>query len=142
MVGADLQVCVFFFWLHFCGLQSYPRFAYFVWFWNLQFALPHVMGWDRYMNQHPKSLEKNSSRAVPQLMSTEWDRWWSRFISVNLIKGRLVACGAFYNFLLNLSPKMQELADTSATLCLIFFGIGALLFLLSKGGLNEYILYI
>ncbi|KAM7508149.1 hypothetical protein LguiA_018602 [Lonicera macranthoides] len=38
------------------------------------FALPHVMGWDQYMNQHPKSLEKNPSRAVPQLMSTEWDR--------------------------------------------------------------------
>lgn len=125
----------FFFWLRFCGLQSYPRFAYFVWFWNLQFALPHVMGWDRYMNQHPKSLEKNPSRAVPQLMSTEWDRWWwSRFISVNLIKGRLVACGcgAYYYFLLNASPKMQELADTLATLCLRFFCIGALLFYRQK----------
>lgn len=34
----------------------------------LQFALPHIMGWDRYMNQKQPSTEATPS-------TSEWDRW-------------------------------------------------------------------
>ncbi|XP_047327664.1 single-stranded DNA-binding protein WHY2, mitochondrial [Impatiens glandulifera] len=39
------------------------------------FALPHLMGWDLYLNpQGPKNIDQNASRVVPQLMDSEWDR--------------------------------------------------------------------
>ncbi|KAK3014799.1 hypothetical protein RJ639_009130 [Escallonia herrerae] len=37
------------------------------------FALPHIMGWDRYTNQLPKSAGENPSKGVSQL-DLEWDR--------------------------------------------------------------------
>lgn len=35
------------------------------------FALPHIMGWDRYTNELPTNIEGKSSGVVPQL---EWDK--------------------------------------------------------------------
>ncbi|KAK9270411.1 hypothetical protein L1049_025990 [Liquidambar formosana] len=38
------------------------------------FALPHIMGWDRYTNQLPASIVENRSKVVPQLLDSEWDK--------------------------------------------------------------------
>ncbi|CAI9754256.1 unnamed protein product [Fraxinus pennsylvanica] len=38
------------------------------------FALPHIMGWDRYTNQPPKSIDENPPRLASEFMATEWDR--------------------------------------------------------------------
>ncbi|XP_009598358.1 single-stranded DNA-binding protein WHY2, mitochondrial isoform X3 [Nicotiana tabacum] len=38
------------------------------------FALPHIMGWDRFTNQPSESISQSPSKVVPQLMETEWDR--------------------------------------------------------------------
>ncbi|KAK2968926.1 hypothetical protein RJ640_013457 [Escallonia rubra] len=40
---------------------------------TVPFALPHIMGWDRYTNQLPKSAGENPSKGVSQL-DLEWDR--------------------------------------------------------------------
>ncbi|KAK4337851.1 hypothetical protein RND71_042338 [Anisodus tanguticus] len=38
------------------------------------FALPHIMGWDRFTNRPSESISQNPSKVVPQLMEAEWDR--------------------------------------------------------------------
>lgn len=38
------------------------------------FALPHIMGWDRYINQPPKSIENSALMVDPRVKSLEWDR--------------------------------------------------------------------
>ncbi|KAK1396415.1 Single-stranded DNA-binding protein WHY2, mitochondrial [Heracleum sosnowskyi] len=38
------------------------------------FALPHIMGWDRYINQPPKSVENSAPMVDPRVKSSEWDR--------------------------------------------------------------------
>ncbi|KAK8698326.1 hypothetical protein V6N13_114450 [Hibiscus sabdariffa] len=39
------------------------------------FALPHIIGWDRLMNQSPKGIEGNPSKVNPkQHLNLEWDR--------------------------------------------------------------------
>ncbi|CAA2987124.1 single-stranded DNA-bindig WHY2, mitochondrial isoform X2 [Olea europaea subsp. europaea] len=38
------------------------------------FALPHIMGWDRYTNQPPKSVDENPPRLASEFMATEWNR--------------------------------------------------------------------
>lgn len=40
----------------------------------LQFALPHIMGWDQYTNQLPHGANQSSPKAVHELQSSEWDR--------------------------------------------------------------------
>ncbi|KAL1817441.1 hypothetical protein DCAR_0521871 [Daucus carota subsp. sativus] len=37
------------------------------------FALPHIMGWDRYINQPPKSIA-NAPMVDPRVKNLEWDR--------------------------------------------------------------------
>lgn len=51
-------------------LIHFPSFVYW-----MQFALPHLMGWDQCTtNQLPHRADKGSTRAVPELLSSEWDR--------------------------------------------------------------------
>ncbi|KAL2520321.1 Single-stranded DNA-binding protein WHY2 [Forsythia ovata] len=38
------------------------------------FALPHIMGWDHYTNQPPKSIDENPPKVASEFMATEWDR--------------------------------------------------------------------
>ncbi|KAL3830369.1 hypothetical protein ACJIZ3_019171 [Penstemon smallii] len=38
------------------------------------FALPHILGWDQYANQLPQNVNQNSSKPVPELLGSEWDR--------------------------------------------------------------------
>lgn len=38
------------------------------------FALPHIMGWDRFTNRPSESISQSPSKVVPQLMEAEWDR--------------------------------------------------------------------
>lgn len=38
------------------------------------FALPHIMGWDRFTNRPSESISLSPSKVVPQLMEAEWDR--------------------------------------------------------------------
>ncbi|KAK4708811.1 hypothetical protein R3W88_029736 [Solanum pinnatisectum] len=38
------------------------------------FALPHIMGWDRFTNRPLESISQSPSKVVPQLMEAEWDR--------------------------------------------------------------------
>lgn len=37
------------------------------------FALPHIMGWDRYTNQAPMSLNENPPK-ISQFLPSEWDK--------------------------------------------------------------------
>ncbi|XP_073159495.1 single-stranded DNA-binding protein WHY2, mitochondrial [Henckelia pumila] len=38
------------------------------------FALPHIMGWDKYINQHRQSANVSPPKVVPEFMDSEWDR--------------------------------------------------------------------
>lgn len=38
------------------------------------FALPHIMGWDRYTNQQPTNVDGNPPKVDPRVKSLEWDR--------------------------------------------------------------------
>ncbi|KZV37343.1 hypothetical protein F511_01211 [Dorcoceras hygrometricum] len=38
------------------------------------FALPHIMGWDKYTNQRPQSANLSSPKALPEFIESEWDR--------------------------------------------------------------------
>lgn len=38
------------------------------------FALPHIMGWDRFTNQPSERISQHPPKVVPQLMQAEWDR--------------------------------------------------------------------
>uniref|UniRef100_A0A5B7BHB2 Single-stranded DNA-bindig protein WHY2, mitochondrial n=1 Tax=Davidia involucrata TaxID=16924 RepID=A0A5B7BHB2_DAVIN len=38
------------------------------------FALPHIIGWDRLINQLPKSMDEDPSKVDPQLLDLEWDK--------------------------------------------------------------------
>lgn len=40
---------------------------------SFSFALPHIMGWDRYSSQEP-TMEENSANAGPRRLDSEWDR--------------------------------------------------------------------
>ncbi|XP_022861527.1 single-stranded DNA-binding protein WHY2, mitochondrial-like [Olea europaea var. sylvestris] len=38
------------------------------------FALPHIMGWDQYTNQPPKSIDENRPEFASEFMAIERDR--------------------------------------------------------------------
>ncbi|XP_075485635.1 single-stranded DNA-binding protein WHY2, mitochondrial [Primulina tabacum] len=38
------------------------------------FALPHIMGWDKYTNQHPQHASLSPPKVVPEFLESEWDR--------------------------------------------------------------------
>lgn len=41
----------------------------------MQFALPHIMGWDWLNNQQHKHREINSMRLDSRALDLEWDKW-------------------------------------------------------------------
>ncbi|KAL2893953.1 Single-stranded DNA-binding protein WHY2 mitochondrial [Bienertia sinuspersici] len=41
---------------------------------SFSFALPHIMGWDRYSSQVPNFKEENSTKVGLKSLSSEWDR--------------------------------------------------------------------
>jgi hypothetical protein len=43
----------------------------------LQFALPHILGWDRLTNQPqlPRPIEGHPSKVDPKFVELEWDKW-------------------------------------------------------------------
>lgn len=46
-------------------------------FFLMQFALPHIMGWDRLTNQQMQSngTVGFQSKTNPQILDLEWDKW-------------------------------------------------------------------
>ncbi|PKI55068.1 hypothetical protein CRG98_024534 [Punica granatum] len=38
------------------------------------FALPHIMGWDRYTSHQRPRVGENPSKVNPQMLDSEWDR--------------------------------------------------------------------
>ena len=41
----------------------------------MQFILPHILGWDRYINQSAKNTQESASMVDPRVKDLEWDRW-------------------------------------------------------------------
>lgn len=61
--------------LSFCFLVSFVM-SYLLIFWPFaQFALPHIMGWDRLTAQLPGGIVGGPSKVNPQMPDLEWDKW-------------------------------------------------------------------
>lgn len=56
-----------------CTIFFFPQITCF----SVQFALPHLMGWDRLTNQLPRSSTESSSssKVDQQFLDLEWDKW-------------------------------------------------------------------
>ena len=44
------------------------------WLFLVQFALPHIMGWDRLTTPLPGTLASKLSKVDPQMPDLEWDK--------------------------------------------------------------------
>lgn len=50
----------------------------------MQFALPHIMGWDRLTHDQSGGMHGHQSKLDPQVLNLEWSKWIARW-SVGLL---------------------------------------------------------
>lgn len=74
MAWHDIKYCHVYVHITSCLSRHYlvpPTRSYF----SMQFALPHLMGWDRLTNQLPVASNRSSSKVNTESLELEWDRW-------------------------------------------------------------------